>query len=378
MTRILVVGGYGVFGSRVARRLAREADLDLVIAGRGRDRSAVAAADLAAAGKRGVSSAVVDARTATAADLAALAPAVVINASGPFQGQDYTLAKAAIGARCHYIDLADARDFVTGVGVLDAEARAAGVLVVSGASSVPGVSSAVVARFAPLFQRLRSVEIGIFPTSSFDPGVATVKSVLGGAGKPFQLQRGGQGTIGHGWLGLRRRRVAGLGWRWLADVDVPDLDLFPRHYPELDACRFGAGFETSVVQLGLAGLAWLAKIGCLDSAGRFARPLLAVKRRLAFLGGETGGMFVTLDGLDHEGRHRRVDWTLIARHGSGPFVPAIPSVILAKRLARGTLDRTGACPCFGLFPLDAFAAEVADLDIAFRADVRGRACQVRP
>ena len=87
-----------------------------------------------------------DATTATAEALRALSADVLINASGPFQHHDYALPRACIAAGCHYIDLADARAFVTGIGVLDAEAKAAGVSVVSGASSVPGLSSAAVQR----------------------------------------------------------------------------------------------------------------------------------------------------------------------------------------------------------------------------------------
>jgi hypothetical protein len=45
-------------------------------------------------------------------------------------------------------------------------------------------------------------------------------------------------------------------------------------------------------------------------------------------------------------------------------VPTIASVILAKRLAAGMGPPPGAQPCFGLFALSQFEAEVADLDIA--------------
>ena len=41
--------------------------------------------------------------------------------------------------------MADARAFVLGVVALDAEARATGVLVTSGASSVPAVAAAILA-----------------------------------------------------------------------------------------------------------------------------------------------------------------------------------------------------------------------------------------
>ena len=53
-------------------------------------------------------------------------------------------ARAAIEAGMHYADLADARAFVCGIGELDEAARAAGVLVCGGASSVPALAGAAI------------------------------------------------------------------------------------------------------------------------------------------------------------------------------------------------------------------------------------------
>jgi hypothetical protein len=49
-------------------------------------------------------------------------------------------------------------------------------------------------------------------------------------------------------------------------------------------------------------------------------------------------------------------------------VPAIASVILAKRLMAGTGPAPGAQPCFGLFTPAEFDDEVADLDIICTAE----------
>lgn len=55
------------------------------------------------------------------------------------------MARACIALGCHYVNLADARAFVAGIDALDADARSGNVLVVSGASSVPCLTSAVCA-----------------------------------------------------------------------------------------------------------------------------------------------------------------------------------------------------------------------------------------
>src|SRR5258706_1646448 len=103
---------------------------------------------------------------------------LVISTAGPFQGQDYRVARAAIAARAHYIDIADGRDFVCGIGALDAEARANDVLAVSGASSVPALSSAADDRYRSEFAQLRGVDFASF-TSSRIPGDVTVGAVYG-------------------------------------------------------------------------------------------------------------------------------------------------------------------------------------------------------
>lgn len=378
MSRILIVGGYGAFGAHAAERLSRERGLDIVVAGRSLAKASAQAAALTAARARArIDAAVLDATHATAEQIRELAPTVLINASGPFQAQDYALARAAIGAGCHYVDLADARAFVTGITALDSEARAANVSVVSGASSVPGLSSAVVLQLGEGLETLDEVQIGISPGNSFDPGVATTASIIGAAGKPFKMRVDGRWVTAHGWQRLNRYRFPEIGARWMCDVDVPDLDLLPQRYPELATARFSAGLDVGLFHIGVWGLSWLARAGIVLDPTPLAAPLLAVKRRLSFLGTDTGGMFVRVSGRNARGVRSERSWHLIARSGHGPYVPAIASVILAKRLAAGTgpspdaVPGPGAMPCFGLFTPADFAAEVEDLDITCSLDRGG-------
>jgi hypothetical protein len=366
--RILIVGGYGAFGARAAERLAREPGLDVIVAGRSREKADALARRLSAGAAASVGAAAIDATAITAVELARLAPDVIINASGPFQAQDYGLARAAIEAQCHYVDLADAHAFVTGIGALDDAARAANVCVISGASSVPGLSSAVVQAFADRFDELSAVEIAISPGNSFDPGVATVASILGHAGKAHRELRDGAPVTVYGWQRLQRAMFPGVGKRWLGSVDVPDLTLLPQHYPALRNARFAAGLEVGAFHLGVWGLSWLVRAGAIDDLGALSRSLLAAKRALRFLGSDRGGMLVRLRGRDGNGARKTMRWSLTAGSGHGPYVPAIASVVLAKALAAGKGPARGARPCFGLFTLADFEGAVADLDITCAAD----------
>jgi hypothetical protein len=370
VSRILIVGGYGAFGARVAERLAREGGTEIVIAGRDALKAAEYAQRLAAVSSTAalVTHAGLDAVTASSDQIAALKPSVTINASGPFQGQGYGLARACIAAGSHYVDLADARAFVTGITRLDDAARAANVCVISGASSVPGLSSAVVQDYASDFSRIETVEIGISPGNKFDPGVATGASILSQAGRPHAYRKTGRAATAYGWQGLSRHRFPEIGARWMSDVDVPDLELMPQHFPSLQSVRFRAGVEIGAFHLGLWSMSWLVRAGLIRDLGSLASPLLRAKRKLSFLGSDRGGMYVTLGGRDANASTRELHWHLLAGSGHGPYVPGIASVILAKRLAAGRGPSPGARPCFALFSVADFEAAVADLDITCSAE----------
>lgn len=368
MTRILVLGGYGVFGSRAVERLARASqtpggNFEIVIAGRNLAAARTEAARLAHSSPVRIEPATLDARTLTDNQLGDLGVTILLNTAGPFQGQDYHVARAAIAAGAHYVDLADARDFVTGIGVLDAEARAADVLVVSGASSVPALACAVIEHLALSMNQPESLVYGISPGNSFDPGLATVEAILGAIGRPFETLIDCRRQVVHGWQPLHRESLAGLGTRWFGACDVPDLDLFPARFPTVRTQRFVAGVEVKMFHAALWGLSWMVRGGLVQHPERMARFLLSAKRHLARFGSDRGGMFVRLKGRGNDGGEHVRRWDLVAGCGHGPYIPAIPAVIIARRLARGQLDRRGAMPALGLMTLDDFSAEVADLDI---------------
>jgi hypothetical protein len=356
---VLVLGGYGAFGGRIAERLARNATLRLIVAGRSLERARSLADSLASDNGATVIPAALDAARVDERELRDLQATILINASGPYQWQDYRLARTCIAAGTHYIDLADARAFVAGIADLDAEARRAGVLIVSGASTVPAVSAAVLDELVPQLASLASAEIVIAPGNSFDPGLATTQSILSMLGRPYV----GTGRVHHGWQGLRRVAIPGLGARWLGACETPDLDLLPRRYPGLRDVEVFAALEIGAFHLGLWGLSWLVRAGLVRHAERLSSPLSRLKYALGGLGSDVGGMMVTLAGVDQDGGARCIVWRLIARRGHGPYIPGTPSVILAKQLLAGTLAKRGAMPCLGLFTLGDFLSEVGDLDM---------------
>lgn len=360
---VLIVGSTGAFGARIAELLVRDAAIEVILGGRTRSALDAQARDLSGASKQSTGVAVLDATKVSGDDIAKIGAALVINAVGPYQGSDTRLAQAALAAPCHYIDLADARDFVAGFPSLDGAARAADVLAVTGASSVPGLSSAVVAQHRDAFARLEHLDIAISPGNAFDPGVATVASVLGGVGQPMRMLDGGVWRTVHGWQGLRRIDFGAAGRRWVGYVDVPDLDLFPAHDAGLATVCFQAGLEVPFFHLGLWSASWLVRSGMVRSLAPLAPALLRVKKALSGWGSNRGGMIVEMRGTGANGRQKCVRWLLVAGSGHGPYVPALASVALARRLTSGLETRRGAFACYGLVGLDEILAEVRHLDI---------------
>jgi len=96
--RLLVVGGYGIFGGRIVQLLENEPRLILIVAGR-----SVAKAEAWCKARIGVAAELLPARFDRDGDLAAqlssLKPDCVVDASGPFQAYGagrYRLIEACI------------------------------------------------------------------------------------------------------------------------------------------------------------------------------------------------------------------------------------------------------------------------------------------
>jgi hypothetical protein len=364
--RVLIIGAYGQFGRRIVEALARDKVFTLLVAGRDAQASNTLAVRLRAATttQAAIESSSLDVEADTlVGSFAALRPNLVIHTAGPFQQRDYHVATAALNCGAHYIDLADGRAFVLGIERLDAEARRAGCWVVSGASSVPGLSAAVVDALCDRFSRLDSVESVISPGNRIARGLATTRAILSYVGQPFPVLQKGRWMTAHGWQSLRRVRVPGVGTRWAARCDVPDLAVLSARYPTLRTCDFRAGLELRRMHFGLWLASWPLRFGLLPSLAGWAPTLLRISESWLTLGSDTGLMQIELRGLDHEGRPLRLCWRIVAREGSGPQIPATAAVVLARKLARGALPGAGASACVGLFTLDEFLSELAGLPI---------------
>jgi hypothetical protein len=289
-----------------------------------------------------------------------LSPDLVIHCAGPFQSQNYGVARAALASGSHYFDLADGRQFVARFPQnIQSAARAADRLAVSGASSVPALSSAVIASLRARLPQIDEIQIAIAPGQRAPRGRATLAAVLSYAGQPFKWVSDGAWREVWGWQELKRLRFYGLGPRWAAACDVPDLELFPRIYPGVRTVQFRAALELSVQQSALWVAASLRRHGMKLPLERWAGPLGWIAARMNVFGGGLAGMLVSVLGRRPDGSAARAEWHLTADALHGPEIPCMPSILLARKLAAGAIAQRGAFACTGLLSLPEFECEFA-------------------
>ena len=355
---MLILGGYGNFGKRISRALARKGVRVLVA---GRDGQKADALALAIGG--GAEALELDATKSLAETLAKYRPTVVINTVGPFQGQGYDIAKICISQGVHYIDLADGRDFVCGVSELDGNAKAMGVAVVSGASTVPALTDAVLAEFTSDFDSMDHLKFGIAPGQGAERGLATTRGILSYVGKKLGDFPGIHKDV-YGWQDIYRQKYPELGNRWMANCEIPDLDLLPDRYG-LQTIQFSAGMELGFVHIGMWCLSGLVRIGLPLKLPKFASPLLKISNLFNRFGSSDGGMHIILKGTKAEDPHVLVErtWFVVAKDGDGPHIPTIPAIVLAHRIASGATPDPGAYPCLGLLSLQDYLAELNEMNV---------------
>jgi Saccharopine dehydrogenase NADP binding domain len=358
--RVIVLGGAGNFGARIVRALQDDSNIELVSAGR-RSRSVPGAAR--------VPSVRLDiAASDFEASLRAMSPDLVIHCVGPFQGQDYRVAKAALDAGSHYLDLADGREFVAGFASnVHQAAIAANRLAISGASTLPALSSAVLEVVGMGLSNVASIELVIAPGQRAIRGTATLESVFSYLGKPFSVWRGGRWTKTWGWMDLRRVDLD-VGKRLAAACDVPDLALLPARFPGVRSVRFHAAPEFAVQHLTLWCLAAVGRAGLPVPVGLWAKWLDRCAAAFDPIAGDKGGMAVTITGKDNNGRPVRRTWQLMAPAADGPEIPCMAALLLTRRLAAGSPLPSGAHACMGFLTLADFEPQFTRWRITTRIE----------
>lgn len=375
MKKVVVLGGYGNFGKRIVENLTSIGDITILIAGRSLSKSTELVESLKANSVAKLEPLAIDIFAGDFNErLATLAPYLVIHTGGPFQGQGYQVPKACIECGAHYIDLADDRRFVCDIAELDNQAKDKNVLVVSGASSVPGLSSTVVEHYQEQFSAIESIDLAIAPGNKAERGLATVEAILSYTGHPLNVFKEGRWQDVYGWMDSRNNDFGGfVGKRHLANVDVPDLELFPTRYSVTQQVSFQAGLELPLLHKTMVGMAYLSKMGLVKNWAPLSKAIVSTSNVFLPFGSDNGAMEVLVYGKGNNGNAKKIKWVLYAPNGNGPYIPTLSTIILARKLlsddSQNSLQETGAKPCVGMFELNDFSAYFDALGIHFEETV---------
>lgn len=353
--RVLILGGYGVFGGRLARLLIEDG-AEVIVAGRDHAKAS------AFTRENGGEPLAIDIGRELGA-IAGAAPDLVIDAAGPFQvyGSDpYRVARFCVLRGINYADLSDDADFTAGIVALDRDARATGCFALSGASSVPAISAAAVTALCQGLSDILLIETTIAPGNRAPRGRSVVASILRQAGAPLPIWRGGAWRVHRGWTNARRVALGPDLTRWANLIGAPDLKLFPSAF-KARSVLFRAGLELGVMHWGLTVLAHMRARCVMPGLHVFLAPMLWLARKLERFGGDRGGMVVAVTGI-HAGKAIRREWRVIASGGDGPFIPAIPALSITRKMAAMA---PGARPCLGDLTLPEIERTMARLSVRF-------------
>jgi hypothetical protein len=366
--KILVIGGYGVFGGRIIELLDSEARFMLLVAGRSLAKANRFIASRSAA-KTNLHPAVFDRDGDIDAQLASIAPDIVVDASGPFQnygGRPYRVIEACLRHRINYLDLADGSDFVAGVSAFDAKAREAGIFILSGVSSFPVLTAAAVRALSHDMSTVTAIRGGIAPSPYAVVGENVIRAIASYAGQPVQRTHNGAVSAGYPFTEQLRYTIAPPGYvplepRLFSLVDVPDLRALAVLWPQAKEIWMGAAPVPELLHRCLMAFAWLVRRRLIPTLAPLA-PLFHFFTNHVRWGQHRGGMFVEVEGLSAYGRPAKRSWHLLADGDDGPYIPAMA----VEAIVRNTLA--------GRAPLPGARASVRDLELDDYAKVfAGRA-----
>lgn len=303
-------------------------------------------------------------------------PFAVIDCAGPFQcygDSPYKFAQSVINAGAHYLDIADAPDFVEGIAALDALAKSKGVIALSGASTTPALSSAVCDKAAKAYHKLHSIEISILPGNKTDRGLSVMRAILSQVGQPFKTYFNGNMHRCYGWddtckKSLHVDGIAPISKRLAALVHTPDVTLFPNRYA-VKTVIARAGLEFRLFHRALQLLRWLPRLRVLKNLEFLSPLLLTMASWFKHIGSDNGGMTVEILGQRVDGTFEQWKWDLIAPDGHGPKIPTQPVVVVLAKLVRNEIY-PGARPCIGLISLSELEDSMKKFDVVTQTHSR--------
>jgi Saccharopine dehydrogenase NADP binding domain len=265
---------------------------------------------------------------------------VVVHCAGPFQHLPLEPLRAAITTGVHYVDIAEDRAYRRRVLAMGAEARAAGIVVLNGASVVPGMQVLFTELLRPRFDELLAVCGSAAPDTRRHRGPAMFHTMLLGAGRPFQAPRDGLPVWVYGWREpewFDFPPPVGRRLHYLV-LEMADLDVLPELFG-VRTVTFKAGSEFPMLNRLLGGAAALrAHTGHprLEAYTSMVRGLSWVVGRF---GNDAGGVIFEVTGRRGDKPQRQAIAVVGKRDGGR--IPAVLAGMAVQELLAGRLTAPG-------------------------------------
>lgn len=348
--KILIIGGYGTFGGRLAEMLSEVETLTLFIAGRSESKAAKFISTLPEGAKK--LPLAFDRNADVDKQISLLQPDCVVDATGPFQlygDNPYCVVKACIKHKAHYMDLADGVEFVNGIEQFNAEAEALNLFILSGVSTFPVLTAAAVRQLSQGMETVNEIKGGIAPSPYAGVGLNVLRAIAGYAGKPVQIIRDGHWVRSYALTDSFNYTIAPPGYlplrsRCFSLMDVPDITLLPKLWPNLESMWMGAGPVPGIFHAAFRWLAWLVRLRLLPTLSPLASLFHFVSHKLRW-GDHRGGMFVCVSGKKPNGEMIERSWHLVAEGDDGPYIPSMAIEGIVRRTLLGMRPRAGARAC---------------------------------
>jgi saccharopine dehydrogenase (NAD+, L-lysine forming) len=326
--KILIVGGYGVVGRRLAAHLAMRFPESVVVAGRNEQRAMATCRDVG----HGCAARHIDLDDRASIDLALDGVGTVVSCVAQHEP---TLLHAAIARGLAYTDISPRLAFLKGVEQLHDEARKKGARIVLGAGLSPGISNMMAKQLSKELSGVEHIETAILLSLGDEYGPDSLNHVLDVMTQPYAVFEEG-------------RSRAALPFSEGEGVQFPDPHgfrtayLFPWsdvvYYPKTLGARTSLGrFALDPPWTGrLASL--LVRAGArrwLERPGFFRGNRNAIERlKHSYADRDGFAIVVSVQTGEHQ-----MKMTLSGRHQAD--VTAAGAAVLAGALAAGETDEPG-------------------------------------
>ncbi len=337
MKRILIIGGTGYFGKKLCLKLGLLADIELIITSRSQSKADDLARELSQQFPQAVAKGIaLDHKIDLAAQLKTIAPDITVDCSGPFQTANYDVATAVIESGSNFVDFADAPDYLDGFQKqLSTLAHKHGVTAITGASTSPALSGAIVNEIVADWRRVDDIEIAMAPGGKGVVGASAIAATLTYAGRKVPTWSEGQTSSTIGWGTAKTVDMPIIGPRQVSPVETYDSQYLSKKYRVTSSVSFHAGLESSIEQFSMQMMGIFVRFSLPLGGLKMANLIVRLRKLTNIFTSDRGCINVVITGLDGNNKLVSVTHTLIAENNDGPNIPALPALAAVKHLLAG-------------------------------------------